>query len=284
MRFQSILKRALWGGLVSLSIVGSPTPGWAATTEKAMLTQIQEQLIGFRQDLKQSIAQKQEDQQKIYANLKNKVNELTTGMATGRAARAEIYAKIQALVPDIEQYEAQIQQLDESLTAMETTMTTNLDNVAKQIERFKKYGGKPPTKEQVMTAQMEQPGFGFSPGQLFRVAYRSYMEGDYDIAIAGFQKFLADYANNELAGAAHYWIAEALMQLQSYGPAIQEYTQLINGYAQNEKVADAHYGIGVALLKLQRADEAKAKLTYVVQQFRGTMAAKKAQSQLITLP
>ena len=88
MRFQSILKRALWGGLVSLSIVGSPTPGWAATTEKAMLTQIQEQLIGFRQDLKQSIAQKQEDQQKIYANLKNKVNELTTGMATGRAARS----------------------------------------------------------------------------------------------------------------------------------------------------------------------------------------------------
>ena len=107
-----------------------------------------------------------------------------------------------------------------------------------------------------------------------------YMEGDYETAIAGFQKFLADYPNHQLVGAAQYWIAESFAKLEEYETAVQEYDYLIEKYPQNDKIADAYYGKGIALLQLGKFNEAKYHFTYVVEHFPGTGAAQKAGNRL----
>ncbi len=120
----------------------------------------------------------------------------------------------------------------------------------------------------------------FDPGQLFRAAYGFYRDADYETAIAGFQKYLEDFPDGQLTGAAYYWIAESLMKLDEYELAIQEYQRLIQQYPRNDKVPDAYYGIGVAELKFGQTEQARARFQYVVDHFGGTIAAQKAQNRL----
>jgi tol-pal system protein YbgF len=120
----------------------------------------------------------------------------------------------------------------------------------------------------------------FAPGQFFRGVYRIFIDGDYETAIAGFQKFLNDFPTSPLAGAAQYWIAESFVRLGEYDLALQEYQRLITTYPSNDKIPDAYYGIGATLLKLGRTEEANAAFQYVLDHHAGSIAAQKARNRL----
>jgi tol-pal system protein YbgF len=124
------------------------------------------------------------------------------------------------------------------------------------------------------------PMLQIPPGQLFRAAYGFYMDGDYDTAIAGFQKYLFDYPDTQLAGAAQYWIAESLAKLEEYEIALQEYDRLLTQYPQNDKLPDGYYGKASVLAKLGQTEEARQLLHYVLDHFGGSIAARKAENRL----
>ncbi len=245
--------------------------------------ELQQVVISLRREFKLQMAQAEQDRRLIYENIQVKFKDLMNKQEVHNSSQPEITQKAQTLLALLQEYDKDLTLLEHALNTIETTMNQNLDDLETQLASIKKRGISRPMP--VTAAESEEPepessSFEFSPGQLFRAAYRIYMDGDYEIAIAGFQKYLQEYPDTQLAGAAQYWIAESLAKLDEYDIAIQEYQRLIQQYPLNDKIADAHYGIGAAMLKLGRDSEAQSNFTYVVVHFPGTIAAQKAQNRL----
>ncbi len=245
--------------------------------------ELQQVVISLRREFKLQMAQAEQDRRLIYENIQVKFKDLMNKQEVHNSSQPEITQKAQTLLALLQEYDKDLTLLEHALNTIETTMNQNLDDLETQLASIKKRGISRPMP--VTAAESEEPepessSFEFSPGQLFRAAYRIYMDGDYEIAIAGFQKYLQEYPDTQLAGAAQYWIAESLAKLDEYDIAIQEYQRLLQQYPLNDKIADAHYGIGAAMLKLGRDSEAQSNFTYVVVHFPGTIAAQKAQNRL----
>lgn len=274
-------------------IVGPDVSYGASADQTALLEQIQEQIITFRQEFKQRMTRTDEDRQAVYENLQQKFEELTELQASYLEVQPEILKKIQTLSPVLEQYEQQIDELEAMLNSMEATMSQNLDAIESELLDIKKHGVRRPQSrvaspgsrlqegEQAGDDEMRpSPLDQLSEGELFRLAYQFFRDREYEVAIGGFQKFLTEFPQSQLAGAAQYWIAESFNNLEEYQIAIEEYDHLLAKYPGTDKSSDAHYGIGVAQARLGNMEEARAKFQYVINQYPGTIAAQKAQRRL----
>ncbi|HWP46830.1 MAG TPA: outer membrane protein assembly factor BamD [Candidatus Limnocylindrales bacterium] len=122
-----------------------------------------------------------------------------------------------------------------------------------------------------------------SPERLYQTAQNEYNQGNYDVAIAGFQKYLELYPNAELADLAQYQIAEAFFNLKAYETALKEYDKLINLYPKSKRLPWAYYNKAQAFLKLGRQLEATSHLRYILTQFPNSEVAEKAREDLARL-
>jgi TolA-binding protein len=122
-----------------------------------------------------------------------------------------------------------------------------------------------------------------SPEWLFQTAQNEYNQGNYDVAIAGFQKYLELYPNAELADLAQYQIAAAFFNLKAYETALKEYDKLINLYPKSKRLPWAYYNKAQAFLKLGKQLEATSHLRYILTQFPNSEVAEKAKEDLARL-
>lgn len=271
--------------LVSISIgcllmFGLGQESFGASDQKNALAEIQNQIIALRNEFKGQIEKVAKDQATIDEYLRTRLENLLNTQQALNTSYPAYKDQVNTLAATLNAYNDKITALEQGVANIETAMNQNLDSVATQLAGIKKHGLKRAAKAANTPAADEPPPLDVSCGQLFRAAYRFYMDNDYETAVAGFQKYLADCPNTPLTGAAQYWIAEAFGRLGAYDAAIQEYDTLIKKYPQNDKVADAYYGKGMALLKLGKPAEATPLFAYVLKLFPGTIAAKKAEAQL----
>ena len=253
---------------------------------------IQQEIIALRNEFKQWIQRAEQDQATIQQYIGDKLTELTEIAENGTPSYAERVEKAADVQAAVDSYSATIGALEEMVGTLETTMNAHLDQIETTLADLKvrgiprqrtavEPGGVPvPGVTETPEVPEEVPTMQFPPGQLFRAAYGFYMDGDYDTAIAGFQKYLLDYPDTQLAGAAQYWIAESLVKLEEYEIALEEYDRLIAKYPNNDKLPDGYYGKAAVLLKMGRADEARQLWQYVVDHYQGSIAAKKAEDRL----
>ncbi len=286
MQKQTVFKYLVILSICSCIALGTWDDAFGAVEEDISLEELQQQIIALRKEFKLRITKAEKDRQSIYENIRKKIRGLGKKQEDFNASPPELTKQIQELLSVFKTYSAQIDVLEKTVDTMEKTMNQNLDIVEKRFAAIKKQGVRRPSVTSTVMRPAEpesEPGsssFEFSAGELFRIAYRYYRENDYETAIAGFYKYLEEYPNTQLTGAAQYWIAESLAKMEEYDIALQEYDRLINTYPRNDKISDAHYGIGVALLKLGKTTEAESKFTYVIKNFSGTIAARKSGNRL----
>jgi tol-pal system protein YbgF len=272
-------------GTLLAFLAGSGTTSSAAVEQEAVLEEIQRQIIQVRNEFKHRIQQAEQDRQAIQENLNMKLEEVVNGHQSVQTSFTEFKQDLEALHTVLDAYDSQIADFEQQFDTLEAEMNTQIDTIETRLADIKQHGIR--RKPATGAASRPEPGesesgpiFDFAPGQLFRAAYRTYMEGDYEVAIAGFQKYLEQYPETQLAGAAQYWTAEALSRLEAYEIAIQEYDRLIQTYPQNDKIPDAYYGKGLALLQSGYPAEAREQFTYVINHFPNTPAAQKAARRL----
>ena len=114
----------------------------------------------------------------------------------------------------------------------------------------------------------------------YQGAFNLLKDGQYDRAIAAFQKFLASYPDSSLADNGQYWLGEAFYVNKAYPEAQAAFQRVIDKYPQSRKIADALLKIGFCRYEMKQWDSARQVLGQVVARFSDTPAGRLAQQRL----
>ncbi|MGH7255960.1 MAG: tol-pal system protein YbgF [Nitrospirales bacterium] len=119
-----------------------------------------------------------------------------------------------------------------------------------------------------------------TPTSAFNLAYNDYLNGRYELAISGFQRFLKDFPSSTLAPNAHYWIGESYYSLKDYPKAIRAFEQVVVKHPKSEKVAPALFKLGLAASETGDTIRARSYLKRVIEEFSNSDEAKLAKHKL----
>ncbi len=121
---------------------------------------------------------------------------------------------------------------------------------------------------------------GITPTSAFNLAYNDYLNGKYDLAVAGFQRFIKDFPGTSLTPNAQYWLGESYYNLKDYGRAIQAFEHLVTEYPGNEKVPAALYKLGLAAAETGDLAKSRKNLKRVIEEFPTADESKLAKNKL----
>lgn len=121
---------------------------------------------------------------------------------------------------------------------------------------------------------------GISPTSAFNLAYNDYLNGRYDLAVTGFQRFLKDFPATSLAPNAYYWMGESYFSLKDYPHAAQAFQKVVNDHPRSEKVAPALFKMGVVTAEAGDLPKARGYLRRVIEDFSTSDEAKLAKNKL----
>jgi tol-pal system protein YbgF len=140
-----------------------------------------------------------------------------------------------------------------------------------------------PSQQQIANTP-EQPGNVLNEFQMYSAAKDLFDRGQYEEAIAAFQKFIATFPQSSNAAAAQYWIGNAYYALKRYDEAIKAQQTLIDQYPKHPKVPDAWLNIASSLIAQGKIEEAKSTLRRIIAEYPLSEASEAALSRLRTLP
>lgn len=124
------------------------------------------------------------------------------------------------------------------------------------------------------------PRVSISPSELYKWAYKDYLEGNYDLAISGFYNYLRVTPNGTLASNAYYWIGECYYSKGDYERAISAFETVTVDYPRSDKVAGALLKIGYSHEKMGDKDMAATYYKKVIEQFPFSREASLAKVRL----
>ena len=119
-----------------------------------------------------------------------------------------------------------------------------------------------------------------SPTSAFNLAYNDYLNGRYELAVTGFNRFLKDFPSTSLAPNAHYWVGESYFSLKDYGRALQSFQRVVNDYPRSEKIPPALFKLGLTAMEMGDASGARKYLKRVIEEFSASDEAKLAKNKL----
>jgi tol-pal system protein YbgF len=121
---------------------------------------------------------------------------------------------------------------------------------------------------------------GITPTSAFNLAYNDYLNGKYELAVAGFQRFVKDFSGTSLTPNAQYWLGESYYNLKDYGRAIQTFEFLVAEYPGNEKVPASLYKLGLATAETGDLVKSRKSLKRVLEEFPASDESKLAKNKL----
>ena len=290
-------------GLVGIAffMTGCPNP-----QQEQSLTQIQSQISVLSNEVRDSFHQTEEARVESYQKLAEDIRLLQQNQADASATNDQLITALNAIEAKLDEYNDRMAKLNERLDSTETALTERITSLSEQVNDMghettiipgtptQRPTTPPPTgvSDQSLpsvpttTETPEQPpvdSVDSEESQFYHSVYTAYVNGDFERAIGGFQKFLDTYPQSELADISQFWIAESFFSLGEYETANQEYDRLLQKYPNSDKVPAALFGKADAYLKLERQIEAISHLRYIVNQFPNSPIAQKAAERLKAL-
>jgi tol-pal system protein YbgF len=111
-------------------------------------------------------------------------------------------------------------------------------------------------------------------------AKADYFQGQYSLAITGFEQFLKAFPRSEFAGEARYYIGESYSQQNRWADAIANYALVVQDHATSPFVPEAYYKRGIAQERSGQLDAARASWETVVKSFPDSDGARLAKQSL----
>jgi len=287
-----------WGLMLSSALVltGCPNPG-----QEKSLTQIRSQLSVLSTEMRESFGKSEEEQVSLYKDLNEDITLLQKNQADVTAENDEFRAALTTIDAKLDEYNTRMEQLNERLVVAETSLVDRITSLSEQVNdigRETTISSRPtrrapaastptptvqalPTTPQVPTPP--QSDSNPEAAQMYQQVYMAYVNGNFDDAISGFERYLELYPNVQQADLAQYWVAESFFSLGEFETALREYDSLITQHPNSDRIPAAYFSKADAYLKLDRQIEAISHLRYIVSHFPNTTAAQRAEERLKVL-
>jgi tol-pal system protein YbgF len=124
---------------------------------------------------------------------------------------------------------------------------------------------------------------GLTPTAAYNQAYNDYLQGNYDLAVAGFEAFLNQFPDTSLTAHAQYWIGEAYFNKKEYMNALHAYDRVLADYPTSDKIAAALYKTGATYAELENKAKARDFLKRVIEEYPQSEEANLAKQRLADL-
>jgi tol-pal system protein YbgF len=228
---------------------------------QSQINELQEQLAQIKRT-----ASSKEEVQSVNQRIADQTQQLLKSNATLVAKVDQIEDKMNNTQGSIEQTNYRLDRLAQQLTQAQH-----------DIEDLKAAVARAAAMPEV---SVQAPAGGEDPVQTYQAAYRDYQRGNFDLAIAGFQEFLARNPNSDLVDNAAYWIGESLFSQKKYREAIAQFDSVVTKYPMSEKVAGALLKKGYAYIDLGEKAQGVVQLQYVIHEHPSSTEAGLARQRL----
>ena len=187
----------------------------------------------------------------------------------------------QKLDPKFDELSARVQKLEGRLAKIDETLSIPVVPKAERSQVDPARLSKPQKPASAADVPTMMPGVPtITPTSAFNLAYNDYLNGKYDLAVAGFQRFVKDFPGTSLTPNAYYWLGESSYQQKDYVRAMQSFEYLSTEYPGNEKVPAALFKLGLAAGETGDLAKSKKNLKRVIEEFPTSDEAKLAKNKL----
>jgi tol-pal system protein YbgF len=283
------MKRTAWVvcAAMFLALAGS-TPAAAADkvhqqlmAEIRMLQEQQQQLqqmLGGLADTLKAVTTKLDDQnstnRKAFADQKLLIDNVSEGVRVLREKADDTNVRLSTVTQELEA----MRQAVASMTAPTVSMGPPGQTPPP--------GTEPATGQPAGAAAANAPPSSgvplISPQRMFDNAYSDYTGGQFDIAIQGFNAFIASFPKSDKADDAQLNIGNALYSMQPgrYREAVEAFQKVIANYPQSDSVPVAYYKMGLAYTELKQVDLARKAFESVIEKYPSAYEAILAKQRL----
>jgi tol-pal system protein YbgF len=216
---------------------------------------------------------------------KAEVADLETNVARQMQSLLKTEADMQVKLQDVS---SQIEQLQAKLEDTNYRLAQLSQQIAATNQELKAFRTAPRPAEPAdpSAPPPEQPpaagggGSGADPRALYDSAYNDYLKGSYDLALRGFQEYLNNFPNTDLADNATYWIGESYYRQRRFRQAIEHFDAVLSRYPRSDKVPAALLKKGYAHLELGERSQGVVQLQHVIRQYPTSDEANLARQRL----
>ena len=121
---------------------------------------------------------------------------------------------------------------------------------------------------------------GTSPQRLWDMADADYAQGQWDLAIQGFEAYVRSFPKSDMADDAQVRIGNSYLQDRKYEKAVEAYDAAIRNYPNGNAVPEAYYKKGIVLQSLGQRDRAREALEYAIKTYPDSDAGRLAKQRL----
>jgi len=239
-------------------------------------------------DLQDQVAQLKRSQnsevQQVNERIEKKTDELLRSYADLTARVAAVDERMATNVGTVEQTNYRIDRLAQQITQLQAELAV-VRGVPPGAMPATEPGSSPPSSEEIVVGGA--PGAGSpsampsdDPIEIYQSAYRDYQRGNYDLARSGFEQFLAQVPDSDLADNAAYWIGECYFAQKNHREAIARFDQVINDYPNSDKVPSALLKKGFAYIEMGERAQGIVQLQYVIHEHPKSSQADIARQRL----
>jgi tol-pal system protein YbgF len=258
----------------------------AACAPQAELVKTQSEMSGLRDDAKQNKARIEELQKRLTVldtNIKGSVD-VQKVMADYGAKTDQLTTDIQLLQGKLEENNFRIADLAQKLDD-KSFKITELSSRVEELEAKVKAlaAGQVPATGPTGTAASRDKKSApkeVEPSEAYRLAMNDYNSGNFDLALAGFKNYLAQFPDTSLASSAQYWVGQCYYAKKDYAVAIDSWVQFIKAYPKSDKVPGAELKIGYSYLSENNHAKAKVWLNRVIKEYPDSDEAEHAKAKL----
>ena len=248
-------------------------PAYGASKEiiqlQTQVDQLQQQMTQMKQSfdermgvMKNLVEQNTDVANKVNATLKDLQTSINKQQQDRGGQVDQISGQIQALNDTMDELKVRLAKLSKQLEDMQSAQQSLAASTAQQQQQAQAMAQAPP------------------PDVLYNNALRDYNGGKPDLATQEFNDFVKFYPNTDLAGNAHFYLAELQFRGGNFPKAIEEYDLVLQNFPSGNKAAAAQLKKGFALLELGKDEEGMQELRRVVQRYPKSNEATQARERL----
>jgi len=279
------MKQSAWAvsAVLSLLVIGASPAAAADKAHQQLMAEIR------------MLQEQQQQLQQMMGALAETLKTVATKIDDQTGANRKAFADQKLLIDNVADGVRVLREKADDTNVRLSTVSQELDAVRQAVSSMPPTGATAPAPGQepgaaaggtgAVPGATTPPGSGplISPQRMYDNAYSDYMAGQYDIAIQGFNAFIASFPRSDKADEAQLNIGNALYSAGKYNEAVDAFVKVTTNYPQSDSVPIAYYKLGLTHEALKQQDLARKAFETVTQKYPTAYEAILAKQRLDAL-